>query len=152
MIGRVRRWCRRAVGRWFITAPSDQTSLSRERARVRYPQHAGPRSRCAAGGNAPRTWSQRVILRSKAEESVPASDGSFASLRMTEPFSAVPLERDREGIRLRHLSLSTAASYLLTIRRFLRFHGGRHPRAMGRSLSGLTRIPVARSARSTSPQ
>jgi len=41
------------------------------------------------------------------------------------------LHRAREVARLRHLSLSTEESYLLTIRRFLRFHGSRHPRAMG---------------------
>jgi len=41
------------------------------------------------------------------------------------------LRRAREVARLRHLSLSTEESYLLTIRRFLRFHGSRHPRAMG---------------------
>jgi hypothetical protein len=41
------------------------------------------------------------------------------------------LGRAREVARLRHLSLSTEESYLLTIRRFIRFRGGRHPREMG---------------------
>jgi hypothetical protein len=41
------------------------------------------------------------------------------------------LARAREVARLRHLSLSTEDSHLLTIRRFVRFHHGRHPREMG---------------------
>lgn len=64
-----------------------------------------------------------------------ASDGS-AALGTPDRIYDVPhgvtlLQRAREVARLRHLSLSTEESYLLTIRRFLRFHGGRHPRAMG---------------------
>jgi integron integrase len=41
------------------------------------------------------------------------------------------LGRAREVARLRHLSQSTEDGYLLTIRRFIRFHGGRHPRELG---------------------
>ncbi len=48
-----------------------------------------------------------------------------------EPPGVTLLQRAREVARLRHLSLSTEESYLLTIRRFLRFHAGRHPRTMG---------------------
>ena len=51
---------------------------------------------------------------------------------MSEAMSSPTLlERAREVARLRHFSLSTEDSYLLTIRRFIRFHGGRHPREMG---------------------
>lgn len=37
----------------------------------------------------------------------------------------------RQCIRLRHLSYTTEKSYLHWIRRFIRFHGKRHPRDMG---------------------
>ena len=66
---------------------------------------------------------------------VQESNGSAAastSNRLQEaPSSVNLLQRAREVARLRHLSLSTEESYLLTVRRFTRFHGGRHPRAMG---------------------
>jgi hypothetical protein len=35
------------------------------------------------------------------------------------------LEKCRQVIRLKHLSYRTEETYLLTIRRFLEFHGGR---------------------------
>lgn len=47
------------------------------------------------------------------------------------PQAPTVLGRAREVARLRHLSMSTEDSYVLTIRRFIRFHHGRHPREMG---------------------
>lgn len=41
------------------------------------------------------------------------------------------LEQVRTVIRLKHLSLRTEDSYLSTIRRFIVFHGKRHPAALG---------------------
>jgi integron integrase len=41
------------------------------------------------------------------------------------------LERFREAIRVRHYSLRTERVYLFWIRKFLRFHGMRHPSTMG---------------------
>ena len=41
------------------------------------------------------------------------------------------LERARREARLRRLSLRTESSYLAWIRRFVRFHGRRHPRELG---------------------
>ena len=41
------------------------------------------------------------------------------------------LEEVRSRIRARHLSFRTEKTYLQWIRRFIRFHGRRHPRAMG---------------------
>jgi integron integrase len=41
------------------------------------------------------------------------------------------LEVVRERIRLRHLSYATEKHYLHWIRRFIRFHGKRHPKEMG---------------------
>ena len=38
------------------------------------------------------------------------------------------LDQLRERIRYRHLSLSTEQSYAYWVRRFIRFHGLRHPR------------------------
>ena len=37
----------------------------------------------------------------------------------------------RDRIRVKHYSYRTETSYLGWIRRFIRFHGGRHPREMG---------------------
>lgn len=37
----------------------------------------------------------------------------------------------RERVRTRHYSLRTERAYLMWVRRFVRFHQGRHPRAMG---------------------
>jgi site-specific recombinase XerD len=42
------------------------------------------------------------------------------------------LEQVREAIRTRHYSLRTEDTYLSWIKRFILFHGKRHPRAMGR--------------------
>jgi site-specific recombinase XerD len=42
------------------------------------------------------------------------------------------LEQVREVIRTRHYSLRTEGTYLGWIRRFILFHGKRHPREMGR--------------------
>jgi integron integrase len=49
----------------------------------------------------------------------------------TSPAEHGLLDRVRDAIRLRHYSRSTEKSYLHWIRRFILFHGKRHPRAMG---------------------
>jgi site-specific recombinase XerD len=41
------------------------------------------------------------------------------------------LQRYREELQLRHYARRTVKSYVLWLRRFLRFHGLRHPRTMG---------------------
>jgi site-specific recombinase XerD len=41
------------------------------------------------------------------------------------------LEQVREAIRVRHYSLRTEETYLRWIKRFILFHGKRHPRDMG---------------------
>jgi integron integrase len=41
------------------------------------------------------------------------------------------LERVRDAIRVRHMSLRTEKAYLHWIRRYILFHGKRHPREMG---------------------
>ncbi len=43
------------------------------------------------------------------------------------------LERVRDVIRVRHYSIRTEQAYLDWIRRFVRFHGRRHPRDMGKA-------------------
>jgi len=48
---------------------------------------------------------------------------------MTKPLTLI--EKVREVLRLKHMSLSTEASYVFYIRRFVRFHHDRHPREMG---------------------
>jgi len=55
-----------------------------------------------------------------------------------EPPRVTLLQRAGEVARLRHLILSTEESYLLTIRRFLRFHASHIPRRWARRRSGPT--------------
>ena len=42
------------------------------------------------------------------------------------------LEQVRDAIRRRHYSIRTEQAYVQWIRRFVRFHGRRHPRDMGK--------------------
>jgi len=71
-----------------------------------------------------------------------AASGSFDVLAVCEP--EVPFEESpappgprsladavRAAIRLRHFSRRTEEAYLGWIRRFIRFHWGRHPRSLG---------------------
>jgi site-specific recombinase XerD len=48
-----------------------------------------------------------------------------------ESHSPKLLDRVREAIRLRHYSRRTEDAYVLWIRRFIVFHGKRHPRELG---------------------
>jgi hypothetical protein len=41
------------------------------------------------------------------------------------------LDRARDALRVRHMSLRTEKAYLHWIRRYILFHGKRHPREMG---------------------
>lgn len=50
---------------------------------------------------------------------------------MSQPQSSTLLGRLREVIRYKHYSIRTEATYVEWVRRFLAFHGGRHPREMG---------------------
>ena len=52
-------------------------------------------------------------------------------MQTTQPKLPTLLEVVRQRIRLRHLSYTTEKSYIHWIRRFIRFHGKRHPRDMG---------------------
>ncbi len=53
----------------------------------------------------------------------------------TEDLAAPPpvrlLDQVRDRIRFRHYSIRTEQAYLDWIRRFIRFHGKRHPTSMG---------------------
>ncbi len=63
------------------------------------------------------------------------------------------LEQVRAAIRVRHYSIRTEDSYLFWVRRFILFHGKRHPRDLGESQVGefLTHLAVDRRV-STSTQ
>src|SRR5690606_6038334 len=54
---------------------------------------------------------------------------------MSQPFSGSPsprlLDQVRELIRIRHYSIRTEQAYLQWIRRYIIFHGRRHPRQLG---------------------
>lgn len=50
---------------------------------------------------------------------------------MTDPRSPRLLDRLRQQIRLRHLSYRTELAYVHWVRRFVRYHGMRHPQMMG---------------------
>lgn len=59
-------------------------------------------------------------------------------LRIAEEYGPVPspggsrlMERVRDAIRARHLSLRTEEAYCMWVRRFIVFHGKRHPQEMG---------------------
>ena len=62
--------------------------------------------------------------------------------RKPSPF----LERVRDAIRVRHYSLRTEQAYLMWVRRFILFHGKRHPVEMGAVEVGafLTHLALAR--------
>lgn len=57
---------------------------------------------------------------------------SQASRVVGEPAKPKLLDRVREALRLRHYSDSTEKAYLQWIRRFIFFHGVRHPKEMGK--------------------
>jgi integrase len=61
------------------------------------------------------------------------------------------LDRVREKIRLRHYSLRTERAYVDWIRRFIRFHGKRHPKEMGAAevKAFLTHLAVERAMASS---
>ena len=52
-------------------------------------------------------------------------------VRIPPPRSPKLLDRVREALRVRHRSPRTEAAYVLWIRRFIVFHGKRHPEEMG---------------------
>ncbi len=56
------------------------------------------------------------------------------------------LDQVRDALRVRHYSLRTEASYLQWIKRFILFHGKRHPREMGEQeiTAFLTHLAVAK--------
>lgn len=66
---------------------------------------------------------------------VPASPQSLQRLaeRARAPEGDKPklLDRVREAIRLRHYSIRTEEAYVSWVKRFILFHGKRHPQAMG---------------------
>ena len=49
----------------------------------------------------------------------------------SQPEAPRLLEQVREVIRIRHYSLRTEQTYVVWIKRFILFHGKRHPRDMG---------------------
>lgn len=62
----------------------------------------------------------------------PASpSGASAAAALTPPQPPRLLARIREAIRLRHYSLRTERAYVHWIRRYIVFHGKRHPAGMG---------------------
>jgi len=75
--------------------------------------------------------------RNKRHRSIPVPHAVFEVVREqhAEPraHQAEPrlLDRVREVIRFRHYSLRTEEAYLGWIRRFVRFHGNRHPETLG---------------------
>src|SRR5262250_2718054 len=65
---------------------------------------------------------------------------------MEAPSAPRLLDRVREAIRLKHYSIRTEQAYVDWIRRFIRFHGKRHPATLGAPEveSFLTDLAVAR--------
>jgi integron integrase len=74
--------------------------------------------------------------------------------RLAEPSSPRLLDRVREATRLRHYSERTEQAYVAWIRRFIVFHGKRHPRELGeREVTAfLSRLAAGGSSASTQNQ
>jgi hypothetical protein len=66
-----------------------------------------------------------------AEIRYPPLEGALLLVRETGPRPPRLLDRVREAIRLRHGSPRTEKSYVRWIRRYILFHGKRHPAEMG---------------------
>jgi len=60
-----------------------------------------------------------------------ASDVNTASVAALAPASPKLLDSLRQAIRVRHYSIRTEDTYVDWVRRFILFHGKRHPRDMG---------------------
>ena len=60
----------------------------------------------------------------------PQTTDSYLLARESSPRPAKLLDRVREAIRLRHGSRSPEKSYVGWIRRYILFHGKRHPAEM----------------------
>lgn len=54
---------------------------------------------------------------------------------MTAPRAPRLLEQVRDALRVRHMSFRTEKAYLHWIRRYILFHGKRHPAEMGEGKS-----------------
>ena len=83
----------------------------------------------------------------------PAVGGGRPS--QTQPATPKLLDRVRDALRVRHYSIRTEEAYVGWIRRFILFHGKRHPREMGKEeiTAFLTRLAVqAKVAASTQNQ
>ncbi len=77
---------------------------------------------------------------------------SFVGLAMQAQSGKRPfLERVREAIRVRHYSIRTEQAYVNWVRRFILFHGKRHPDSMGESevTAFLTDLAVKRNVSSS---
>src|SRR2546428_10970608 len=75
-----------------------------------------------------------MVLQFNARICYPRSPGAPLVVRESSPISPRPpklLDRVREANRLRHGSRSTEKSYVGWIRRYILFHGKRHPAEMG---------------------
>ena len=51
------------------------------------------------------------------------------------------LDRMRHAMRVRHYSLATERAYLSWVRRFILFHGKRHPAEMGTDIRTIQKLP-----------
>jgi hypothetical protein len=50
---------------------------------------------------------------------------------MPEPSKKAPEKKVRDAIRTKHYSIRTEEAYVNWVRRFILFHGKRHPKEMG---------------------
>ena len=105
---------------------------------VSVPRACGPSARAGLGLAVPpsRTYAPPVASPGSPGNAVhPSSPPSSppAGPAGAPPAPARPrlLDRVREALRLRHRSPRTEAAYVAWIRRFILFHGKRHPREMG---------------------
>ena len=73
-----------------------------------------------------------IKLRARADPDRASTPSHAARVVDGEPGKPKLLDRVRDALRLRHYSDSTEKAYLQWIRRFIFFHGVRHPKEMGK--------------------
>ena len=96
---------------------------------------------------------QRAVVKSAArlaDASASASGGAGVAAFALPPVPARLLDQMRHALRVRHYSIRTELAYVDWVRRFILFHGKRHPLHMGgpEVHAFLTHLAVARSVAS----
>src|SRR5690606_26088953 len=74
-----------------------------------------------------------LAVRARTDGTRPAAAGRMPSNSNSTPPPRRLLERVADELRLRHYSPGTCEAYVGWVRRFVLFHGRRHPSTLGRA-------------------